>query len=152
MTVVAPEKRSDIHTLPSGSRVDLLNFDAGAMRTLEDGHEALAILERKIIEIEFQIACHKQGYHTDGAPFTPERPPDAIWMPRASKALGWARLQKSRVTQRLASLARIGSDRVAQQTARERAFIDIAKTILPADQFQQIMLAAIAVAAKGDPT
>jgi len=141
-------ERSDLVTLPSGAVVDLLHFNARRCRTLDDAYELMSVLAEKILDIEYHIRCHKLGCHPDGEPYSDDRPVPHLWLPRAEKALGWARLQKAEAQQNIQRLAQKERKAMEQQTARERAFIDIAKALLPDSKFQELMLAAIAVAAK----
>ncbi|MEM8972257.1 MAG: hypothetical protein AAGD43_09380 [Pseudomonadota bacterium] len=138
--------KHDVVDLPSGRRVDLNDrFDVSACETEDDAWYLLQAIQEKILDIEFQVECFEEGYHPDGQRFSPNRPPPPMWMPRAKKALGWSRLQKSdaqREFQKIAKAAKEHEKR-SRDLRIERQFVDVAKQKLSEDLFEQILTAAI---------
>lgn len=135
---------SDVVKLPCGSTIDLEDFDARDIKSLEDAHVAMSILQEKIIEIDYQLECYGLGFHPDGEPFSPNRPPPPLWAPRAKKALAYSKLAKSEVQLRLQGLSRKESEdrKTKRQREREYMFVEVARSRLDGAVFSGIMAAA----------
>lgn len=133
---IHPLPKTDRREMPSGVIIDLNNFDAAALRTTDDCDEAEALIAAKMIEIEFQLACRDAGFHHDGRKITDADPLPPLWLPRATKAMAWTKLQKAEVNQRRQKINRAANE--ARQTSAERRFIEVAREVLPADQFSAI--------------
>lgn len=143
--VRARARRIDGVDLPSGGRVDFRNFITQDIVTEDDGNAVLAALSEKIVEITYQVEAHERGYHPDGEPHTDARPALPLWLPRAHKALGWAKHHKM-ITQKRIETIRAGEKRkVSDQAAMERAFVEAARSVLPESEFDRIISAAVAI-------
>lgn len=133
---IHPLPKTDRHEMPSGVIIDLNNFNASALRTTDDCDEAEALIAAKMIEIEFQLACRDAGFHADGRKITDADPLPPLWAPRATRAMAWTKMQKAEVNQRRQKINRAANE--ARQTSTERRFIEVAREVLPADQFGAI--------------
>lgn len=136
-------RSSDIVELPSGVEIDLHNFDAQECKTQEDAFELLQAIQEKIIQIEYHIDLFEAaGCKPNGMPYTTGDRVDLTWMPRAKKALAWAKLQKADAQMRLQSISK-------QEKAEERrfiaiAFMDQARLSLADDVFDAVLKKAVA--------
>lgn len=142
------EYKGDLVTLPSGAVVDMADVDVAVCRSAEDAQELITALSEKILSIEFHIDCFNDGFHPDGEPHSDERPKLPMWAPRAKKALAWSKLRKSEAQVLLSRFQKERNDRDRVQERRERAFVDVAKAMLPKADFDQMMMAAIAVVSR----
>lgn len=132
-------RRCDVVTLPSGAQVNLLNFNAKACQSIEDAQCIMSVLEEKMIDIEYQLGCHEEGFHPDGAPFSLDRPPPVLWRPRANKAMRWTKLQKAEVQNLMSRIT--AKDRQSDRLRFLEAFVETAKLALPKDEFERILIA-----------
>jgi hypothetical protein len=147
----AYDQETDYLDLPSGGRVDLFNLNADAIRTQEDAHWLMQILQERILDIEYQLECYMLGCWPNGRPITPIDKPDILWQVRAKKALGWAKLHKSTAQQRLQYIASSENkkEQQARQSRKERLFVDCAKGILDRETFERIMTLANSLEDRG---
>jgi len=134
------ERPQDTAKMPSGAVIDMNDIDFALLKTADDCFELGQLLQERIIAIEYQLECHAAGFHSDGRPFSPDAPPQALWAARAKKALSFAKMQKADAAHRSQQIAKIErGDRQERQSKVERAFMDIAKTTLPEKKFQDIL-------------
>lgn len=142
--VRARARRIDGVDLPSGGRIDFRNFITQDIVTEDDGNAVLAALSEKIVEITYQVAAHERGYHPDGEPHTEARPALPLWLPRAHKALGWAKHHKMITQKRIEAIRAREKRTIEEQVAMERAFVEAARSVLPTRDFDRILSAAVA--------
>lgn len=149
MLVPIKKKMADYAELSSGAEIDLNDVDVYACKSIQDCLELDALLQRKVVDIEYQLDCYAACYHPDGELFTPERPPPHLWEQRAKKALGMTKVLK----QELANLRSFYSnkrDKVKRETFAT-CFVDLCKLTLPADQFDMLKGKALQIAAATQP-
>jgi len=134
------ERPQDTAKMPSGAVIDMNDIDFALLKTADDCFELGQLLQERIIAIEYQLECHAAGFHSDGRPFSPDAPPQALWAARAKKALSFAKMQKADAAHRSQQIVKNErGDRQERQSKVERAFMDIAKTTLPEKKFQDIL-------------
>jgi hypothetical protein len=136
--------RNQVHTLTSGAEIDLADVDVSKLLTIDDCNEAMTLVAEKALSIEFQMDCYKEGYHADGEAFSPERPPTALWIAKANKALAWTKINKNDITIRKERLTRIEHEKVqlAKRRELEHMFLEVARSKLPRHEFASILLTA----------
>jgi hypothetical protein len=133
----------DIVELPSGVEIDLHNFDVGECKTSEDAFELLQAIQEKIIEIEYHIDLFEAaGCRPNGTPYSTGDRIDLTWMPRAKKALAWAKVQKADAQMRMQSIAK--KEKADERRSIGIAFMDQARLSLADDVFDAILKKAVA--------
>jgi hypothetical protein len=146
MTVVETfrDYRTHQHTLSSGVVIDLSDFVANDLLTIDDCNEAMSLVQEKALQIEYQMDLYKEGYHADGEPFSPERPPTPMWVAKANKALAWTKINKNDITNRKERLSRIEHEKAQLARRRELAhmFLEVARNKLPRHEFAAMLLTA----------
>lgn len=146
MTVIETfrDYRSQEHTLSSGVVIDLSDFLASVLLTIDDCNEAMNLVQEKALQIEYQMDLYKEGYHADGEPFSPERPPTPMWVAKANKALAWTKINKNDITNRKERLSRIEHEmtQLARRRELEHMFLEVSRNKLPRHEFASILLTA----------
>lgn len=144
------ERPQDTAKMPSGAVIDMNDIDFALLKTADDCFELGQLLQERIIAIEYQLECHAAGFHSDGRPFSPDAPPQALWAARAKKALSFAKMQKADAAHRSQQIARDERiERLERQGKVERAFVDLAKVALPEKKFDELMKRALEQAGRG---
>lgn len=111
--------------------------EKAAMRALEE--RIALVLTEKIISIEFQIDMFEAGAYA-----AEDRQLTRDWLPRANKALKYAKLWRDQCQSHQG--AALERHRQAIHQRIERKFVDVARVELPKADFDRIMHLAREVA------
>lgn len=145
MTLIPIKKRStDYVELASGAEIDLNDVDIYKCKSIHDCNELDALLQRKVVDIEYQLECYEAFYHPDGELFTPERPPPHLWQQRAKKALGMTKVLKQEIANLRAFYGQ-KRNKVKRETFAT-CFVDICMLTLPPEQFDLLKGKAMQIA------
>lgn len=122
----------NVNTLPSGQAFNIDRPDFTLLATPEEFTAIRAKLTEKIISIEFQIDMFEAGAYA-----AEDRQLPRDWLPRANKALKYAKLWRDQCQSHQG--AALERHRQAIQQRIERKFVDVARVELPKADFDRIM-------------